>query len=169
MQQRNEDTLLRALIVEGTTHSLKPHARYIAEDGFALAYADCSRVALAAAHAYSPDIVVVNVVGLAPPVIDILRQLRAELGDVGILVLTAREDVEGRIAALEAGADDALSRPLFLPELLARMHAVLRRRGQLLGRAKRLDAAPPGTAAPPDGHDRAADTGHSTAWLTRAE
>lgn len=60
--------------------------------------------------------------------IDVTRQLRART-DAAIILLVARASVEDRIASLEAGADDVLAKPFALGELVARVRAVLRRRG----------------------------------------
>lgn len=60
--------------------------------------------------------------------IEVCRRLRAA-GDVGILMLTARGEDEDQVQGLESGADDYLIKPFTLPVLLARMKAILRRRG----------------------------------------
>ncbi len=65
--------------------------------------------------------------------LEICRRLRAG-GDVGVLMLSARGEVDDRIAGLDAGADDYLPKPFTFKELLARVRAVLRRRGIVLGR-----------------------------------
>ncbi len=59
--------------------------------------------------------------------IDVCRSLRAEAIDTPILMLTAREDTEDRVAGLDAGADDYLTKPFSFEELLARVRAVTRR------------------------------------------
>ena len=60
--------------------------------------------------------------------IDVLRRLRAGGHDVPCLLLTARDSVRDRVAGLDAGADDYLSKPFDSQELLARVRAMLRRR-----------------------------------------
>ena len=81
--------------------------------------------------------------GLAPPVdatvLDVLmpgidgleacRRLRASGNRVPVLMLTARAEVDSRVAGLDAGADDYLAKPFALAELLARLRALLRRAG----------------------------------------
>ncbi|HJS50238.1 MAG TPA: response regulator transcription factor [Gaiellaceae bacterium] len=81
--------------------------------------------------------------GLAPPVdaivLDVLmpgidgletcRRLRADGIRVPVLMLTARAEVDSRVAGLDAGADDYLAKPFALAELLARLRALLRRAG----------------------------------------
>jgi len=61
--------------------------------------------------------------------VDLLRSVRAEGVPVPVLVLTARGGLDDRVAGLDAGADDYLLKPFALPELLARIRALVRRGG----------------------------------------
>ncbi len=60
--------------------------------------------------------------------LSILRQLRNESNDVPVLVLTARNQVSEKVEGLKLGADDYLTKPFYIDELVARMHALVRRR-----------------------------------------
>jgi DNA-binding response OmpR family regulator len=64
--------------------------------------------------------------------IDVLRELRGRDTRTPILILTARDGVDDRVAGLEAGADDYVLKPCAMKELAARLRALLRRPGQLL-------------------------------------
>jgi len=68
----------------------------------------------------------------------ILREIRERKDPIPVLVLTARAGVHDRVTGLRSGADDYLAKPFALEELIARLEAVLRRPGQLLGRPLRL-------------------------------
>ena len=61
--------------------------------------------------------------------LDVCRTLRAEGNTVPVLMLTARAEIDSRVAGLDAGADDYLPKPFALAELLARLRALLRRSG----------------------------------------
>lgn len=61
--------------------------------------------------------------------IDVLRKLRSKGSDIPVLVLTARDTVEDRVAGLDSGADDYLIKPFDMDELGARLRALLRRSG----------------------------------------
>lgn len=71
--------------------------------------------------------------------LDLLPELKA-LGDAAILVLTSRDDERSKVAALDAGADDYVTKPFSIPELLARMRAALRHRVQEQGGQPRVQA-----------------------------
>ncbi len=83
--------------------------------------------ALAGIGAVAPDVVVMDVMMPRLDGLDATRALRAAGNDVPILVLTARDAVGDRVEGLDAGADDYLTKPFALQELLARLRALLRR------------------------------------------
>lgn len=70
--------------------------------------------------------------------LSILRELRHRKDPIPVLVLTARGGVHERVSGLRSGADDYLVKPFAFDELVARLEALLRRPGQLLGRSLKL-------------------------------
>lgn len=70
--------------------------------------------------------------------IEVLRTLRAEGCNTPIMLLTAKSEVEDRVAGLDAGADDYLAKPFHMAELLARVRAMLRRREPICGEVLHL-------------------------------
>src|SRR6478736_3180225 len=70
--------------------------------------------------------------------LSILRELRHRKDPIPVLILTARGGVEDRVSGLRSGADDYLVKPFSFDELVARLEALLRRPGQLLGSSLRL-------------------------------
>jgi two-component system response regulator MprA len=96
----------------------------VAEDGFA---------ALDLVRADPPDAIVLDVMLPRLDGIDTCRTLRAEGHRLPILMLTARDGARQRTAGLTAGADDYLVKPFTLPELIARVRALLRRPGPSSG------------------------------------
>ena len=81
----------------------------------------------AAGPATAPDVVVMDVMMPRLDGLEATRALRSAGNDVPILVLTARDAVGDRVEGLDAGADDYLTKPFALQELLARLRALLRR------------------------------------------
>jgi two-component system, OmpR family, response regulator MprA len=74
-----------------------------------------------------PDAVILDVLMPGVDGLEVCRRLRAAGNRVPVLMLTARDEVESRVAGLDAGADDYVTKPFALEELLARMRALLRR------------------------------------------
>jgi two-component system response regulator MprA len=108
------ESLRRALELEGYRVSLAEHGEQALT---ALGQPD-------AADAMILDVLMPGIDGL-----EVCRRLRSEGNDVPILMLTARAEVDSRVAGLDAGADDYLPKPFALAELLARVRALLRRAG----------------------------------------
>ena len=102
-------------------------------EGFEVRTAGDGLEGLEAAHTWGPDLVILDRMLPSLDGLEVCRRLRAG-GEVGVLMLTARGDVDDRVEGLEAGADDYLPKPFTFKELLARVRAVLRRRGVALGR-----------------------------------
>jgi two-component system OmpR family response regulator len=69
---------------------------------------------------------------------DLVRSLRTRGSNVPILIITARDALQDRVGGLDAGADDYLTKPFDLPELQARVRALLRRHGTLQGAELRI-------------------------------
>ena len=74
-----------------------------------------------------PDAVILDVLMPGIDGLEVCRRVRAAGNSVPVLMLTARDEVENRVAGLDAGADDYVTKPFALEELLARVRALLRR------------------------------------------
>jgi two-component system response regulator MprA len=96
-------------------------------NGYAVRLAADGAEALATIPGSDPDVVVMDVMMPRVDGIEATRQLRATGNRVPVLVLTARDAVGDRVEGLDAGADDYLTKPFALAELLARLRALLRR------------------------------------------
>jgi two-component system, OmpR family, response regulator MprA len=108
------ESLRRALELEGYDVEL-------AEDG------EAALVRLE--NGAQPDAVILDVLMPGIDGLEVCRRLRARGSEVPILMLTARAEVDSRVAGLDAGADDYLPKPFALAELLARLRALMRRAG----------------------------------------
>jgi len=76
----------------------------------------------------NPDLIVLDIMLPGWSGLDILAELRDHDQDVPVLILSARGSTDNKVEGLEIGADDYLAKPFELPELLARVEAMLRRR-----------------------------------------
>ncbi len=90
--------------------------------------------ALSAVEEFRPDVLVLDLMLPDLSGLEVCKRVRAK-SDVPILVLSARDEVEDRVAGLNFGADDYLVKPFAFEELAARVVALLRRSGVPLGRA----------------------------------
>ena len=100
---------------------------YLERDGYAVATAEDGESALRLARELRPDVVVLDVMMPAVSGLDVLRALRAEGSASAVIILSARDHVSDRVAGLELGADDYVTKPFEPRELVARIGAVLRR------------------------------------------
>src|SRR5438105_1593581 len=107
------ESLRRALELEGYEIEL-------AADG-------CEALARLDGEAAPPDILILDVLMPGMDGLEVCRRVRRSGSQIPILMLTARDAVENRVAGLDAGADDYVTKPFALEELLARVRALLRR------------------------------------------
>ena len=120
----------RILLVEDDARLAKLVAEYLGGAGFRVSHAargDAALAMLAQGGAYDAlvlDLMLPDMDGL-----DLCRRLRERRDDTPVLMLTARGDATDRSVGLELGADDYLPKPCEPRELLARLRAILRRRG----------------------------------------
>jgi DNA-binding response OmpR family regulator len=118
---------MRLLLVEDDARMAETAAQFLRNAGFAVDVARDGATALQHAHTNPYDAVVLD---LGLPDLDgleVCRRLRAAGLPLRILVATARDAVDDRIAGLDTGADDYIVKPYALGELVARLRALLRR------------------------------------------
>jgi DNA-binding response OmpR family regulator len=127
-------------------------------EGYSVIVAGDGVLGLERARRDQPDLVVLDIMLPRLDGFSVCRILRQE-SDVPILMLTARQDEVDRIAGLELGADDYVSKPFSLGELLARVRAILRR----------TDRQPAGSREILDAGSLRIDTGSRRAWREGTE
>jgi two-component system response regulator MprA len=118
---------VRILVVDDDHAVRESLRRSLVFNGYEVDLADNGETALKAVAAHHPDAIVLDVMMPRLDGIATCRALRASGDDLPILVLTARDAIADRVAGLDAGADDYLTKPFALEELLARLRALLRR------------------------------------------
>jgi DNA-binding response OmpR family regulator len=121
----------RILVVDDEPHITDIVSAYLARDGHEVDTAADGDVAFDLARIARPDLIVLDVGLPGRSGFDVLRDLRAEGVGSAVIMLTARDDLVDRVAGLELGADDYMSKPFEPRELLARIGAVLRRQGEV--------------------------------------
>ena len=118
---------MRILVVDDDRAVRESLRRSLQFNGYDVDIAADGADALARVPTTNPDALVIDVMMPRLNGLETTRALRAAGNDVPILVLTARDSVTDRVAGLDAGADDYLTKPFALEELLARLRALLRR------------------------------------------
>jgi two-component system response regulator MprA len=115
------------LVVDDDPQLREALSRALELDGYAVSTASNGVKALEAISSERPDVMVLDVMMPYVGGLDVCRSLRERGARLPILVLTARDEVSDRVAGLDAGADDYLTKPFALDELRARLRALLRR------------------------------------------
>ena len=118
---------MRALLVEDQPKLASLIRRGLAEEGYAVDVAPNGLEALVRAGATEYDVIVLDVMLPGIDGFEVCRRLRADGVWAPVLLLTARDSVEDRVAGLDGGADDYLTKPFSFAELSARLRALARR------------------------------------------
>ena len=130
---------MRILLVEDEPRVARFIARGLREQSYAVDIAGDGDAALYKAEIDDYDLIVLDVMIPLRDGFEVCRELRRQGITTPVLMLTARDAVNDRVAGLDAGADDYLSKPFDFKELLARLRALLRRRESLRTESLRVD------------------------------
>lgn len=120
---------MRILLVEDDLMIGKIMVQALKEDGYAVDWVRDGQTALYSFGCHMYDLVLLDLGLPGRDGIEVLRSIRAKGNSVALLIITARDTIEDRIQGLDCGADDYILKPFKMAELLARMRAVLRRKG----------------------------------------
>jgi DNA-binding response OmpR family regulator len=130
-------TVHRVLLVEDDARLATMVADYLGEAGFRTTRAGTGAAAMQLVASESFDAMILDLMLPDADGLDLCRNLRTK-SDIPVLMLTARGDPLDRIVGLEIGADDYLPKPFEPRELLARLRAILRRRGGVAANSQTL-------------------------------
>ena len=101
--------------------------KYLRDEGFVVDVASDGEEGLYYGREYDYDAAVIDLGLPKLDGLDLIRKLRGEHNRVPVLILTARGDWRDKVTGLEAGADDYLTKPFHMEELLARIRVLIRR------------------------------------------
>ncbi len=147
--KRHPKAMGNILIVEDDPNIRKLVRVNLVKRGYTVSEAEDSHQAMARFQAEAVDLVLLDLVLPGLSGVDVCAWMRAR-SDVPIIVLSARSEEDLKVAALDAGADDYVTKPFGVRELLARIQALLRRTA-------------PGAGAPPNGAARCIGPAFSSA------
>lgn len=115
------------LVVDDKSSVRQLLREYLTEQGYRVVQAENGQEALYAARREHPEVILLDVMMPKLDGYGFLRQFRAEQSQTPVIIITAREEEADAVLGLELGADDYIIKPFRMRELVARIHAVLRR------------------------------------------
>lgn len=118
---------MKILVVDDDPAVRESLRRSLIFNGYAVVLAADGEEALDKVQSERPDMAILDVMMPKLDGLEVCRKLRSQGDDIPILLLTARDSVSERVAGLDAGADDYLTKPFALEELLARTRSLVRR------------------------------------------
>ncbi|HEY4599409.1 response regulator transcription factor [Corynebacterium sp.] len=118
---------MKILVVDDDSAVRESLRRSLIFNGYAVLLAADGEEALDKVQSERPDMAILDVMMPKLDGLEVCRELRSQGDDIPILLLTARDSVSERVAGLDAGADDYLTKPFALEELLARTRSLVRR------------------------------------------
>ncbi|KUI43184.1 two-component system response regulator [Mycobacterium sp. IS-1590] len=127
--RRADGTPVHVLVVDDEPVLAELMSMALRYEGWDIATAADGASAIASARENPPDVVVLDVMLPDMSGLDVLRRLREQIPGLPLLLLTAKDSVEDRIAGLTAGGDDYVTKPFSIEEVVLRLRALLRRTG----------------------------------------
>ena len=127
--RRADGNPINVLVVDDEAVLAEMVSMALRYEGWNIATAGDGAAALESARSQRPDVVVLDVMLPDMSGLDVLRKLREESPQLPVLLLTAKDALEDRIAGLTAGGDDYVTKPFSLEEVVLRLRALLRRTG----------------------------------------
>jgi two-component system, OmpR family, copper resistance phosphate regulon response regulator CusR len=118
---------MRVLVIEDETKVGSFIKRALEEESYAVDLCEDGAQGLDMALSGSYDLIMIDLMLPSLPGLEVLARLRKEKVQTPVLILTAQSKVDQRVKGLDAGADDYLTKPFAIDELLARVRALLRR------------------------------------------
>lgn len=125
---RKEAPAVRVLVVDDESSARSALSELLREEGYEVQSAADGYKALGRVDGWEPDVVITDVKMPALGGLELMTKLRERLPDIAVVVMTAYGSVEGAVEAMHLGADDYLSKPVHLPQLLVVLRRVLAHR-----------------------------------------
>ncbi|MEZ4953967.1 MAG: response regulator transcription factor [Saprospiraceae bacterium] len=119
---------MKILIIEDEKELLESIAHFLSERGYVCESAGSYHTALEKVISYEYDIVLLDITLPGGNGLGILKELKLGNPNTGVLIISAKNSLEDKVAGLDLGADDYITKPFHLAELNARVKALLRRR-----------------------------------------
>ncbi|MFI5540343.1 response regulator transcription factor [Nocardia sp. NPDC051900] len=127
--RRADGSPITVLVVDDEPVLAEMMSMALRYEGWEVTTAGDGRTAVAKTREARPDVVVLDVMLPDMTGLEVLGKLRAQYSDLPVLLLTAKDSVEDRIAGLTAGGDDYVTKPFSIEEVVLRLRSLLRRTG----------------------------------------
>jgi len=133
-----KDNKMKTILVVDDKANVRTLVReYLTAEGFRVLTAENGQTALYAARQEKPDLILLDIMMPEMDGFEFIRAFRKE-SDTPVILLTAKLEESDKVIGLELGADDYITKPFGMRELVARIHSVLRRAGQIPHPSSRL-------------------------------
>jgi DNA-binding response OmpR family regulator len=119
---------MKVLLIEDEPELRRSIRMYLQDEGFLIDSAGNFPEAMQKAESYVYDAVLVDILLPKGSGLDVVRALRKQDPNTGIIIISAKGSLEDKVLGLDLGADDYLPKPFHLPELVARLRALIRRK-----------------------------------------
>ena len=119
---------MKVLLIEDEPELRRSVLAYLHDQGFVMEVAKDFPEAMEKTGMFAYDAVLVDITLPKGSGLDVVRSLRQKNPETGIIIISAKGSLDDRVKGLELGADDYLAKPFHLPELVARLHALVRRK-----------------------------------------
>jgi len=123
----NEKTREKILIIEDEADLVKGLKLNLADEGYEVDWASDGREGLRRALEDTPDLIILDIMLPGMNGLEVCRELRQKKANIPVIMLTAKSEEVDKVVGLEIGADDYITKPFSVRELLARIKAHLRR------------------------------------------
>jgi DNA-binding response OmpR family regulator len=121
-------TFMKLLLIEDENHLAKDISHYLNSKDVHCEWANNFEIALEKINTYDYDCVLLDLMLPDGNGMNILKAIKKQQKNEGIIIISAKDTLESRLEGLELGADDYLTKPFHLSELLARVQAIIRRK-----------------------------------------
>jgi len=119
---------MKVLLIEDEPELRRSVLAYLHDQGFVLEVAKDFPEAVEKTGMFTYDAVLVDITLPKGSGLDVVKELRKRSPGTGIIIISAKGSLDDKVKGLELGADDYLAKPFHLPELVARLHALIRRK-----------------------------------------
>lgn len=120
---------MNLLVIEDEIDLQESIVEFLESDNFSVEAVSSFSLAEEKINLYNYDCVIVDINLPGGSGLDIIRQLKSQKQNTGVIIISAKDSLDDKLEGLDIGADDYLTKPFHLPELNARIKSIIRRRG----------------------------------------